>query len=205
MKNTINTIIRFINSLQRPSKKVNRLKMQKRGETVDSFTIREATTADIPALATLHVKTWSETYKSKSPPDFRIREYQWRKAFDEYDGKWFCLVIENREGHLIGFTKAIRHKQADQPGSTGEINKIYLLKEYQRIGLGQILFCNVVRRFLSEGINSMFLFGIPQNPSCAFHKAMGGEKMISKKGTFDGGYRWSDLQKLTTICLVHKV
>jgi hypothetical protein len=42
----------------------------------------------------------------------------------------------------------------------------------------------------------MTLFGVPQNPSCAFHEAMGGERLYSEKGTFDGCYRWSDLKKL---------
>ena len=56
-------------------------------------------------------------------------------------------------------------------------------------------FITTIQRFLSKGINDMVLFGVPQNPSCAFHEAMGGERIYSKKGIFDGCYRWPDLKK----------
>ena len=64
------------------------------------------------------------------------------------------------------------------------------------IPLGTPLIRHVARRFLSLGVNDMVLFGVPQNPSCAFHEAMGGERLYSEKGTFGGGYRWRDLKKL---------
>ena len=76
------------------------------------------------------------------------------------------------------------------------IGRIFLLNYYQRLGLGTKLIGQVARRFLSRGVNDMVLFGVPQNPSSAFHEAMGGERLYSAKGTFDGGYRWRDLQKL---------
>ena len=71
-----------------------------------------------------------------------------------------------------------------------------MLNDYQRLGLGTKLIGHVARRFLTMGVNDMVLFGVPQNPSCAFHEAMGGERLYSEKGTFDGGYRWRDLKKL---------
>ena len=74
--------------------------------------------------------------------------------------------------------------------------RYYLLKDYQRLGLGRKLFQRVVQKFLKMGVNSMVLFGIPQNPSCSFHEAMGGKRLYSETGNFDGGYRWSDLKKI---------
>jgi hypothetical protein len=37
------------------------------------------------------------------------------------------------------------------------------------------------------------LFGVPENPSCAFHEAMGGERLYAENGEFHGGYGWRDL------------
>jgi hypothetical protein len=56
-KNFINKLTRFINNFKRPSKRTNSKFLQQRGETMNSFIIREAIIEDLPALADLHVKT----------------------------------------------------------------------------------------------------------------------------------------------------
>ena len=190
-------IKRFIMGLKRPSKTKNLRLLQERGETLGSFSIRAATYADIPALAALHVRTWSETYWTTAfPPTIQIREYQWRQQFQLTDESWFCFVVENRNGELVGFAKGKTYSHSDLPGFSGELNKIYLIRNYQRIGLGKQLFLQVVRKFLSKGISNMVLFGVAENPSCAFHEAMGGEKLFAKNGEFHGGYCWRDLRIL---------
>ena len=190
---------RFIMDLPRPSKAANIRKLNKRQEKIESFAIREATEADIPALATLHVKTWAETYWTVLyPPTYQIREWQWRDQFKKNDGTWFCFVIENSKKQLIGFAKGKTYLHNDLPDFSGELNKIYLLREYQRLGLGKRLMGYVARKFLSMGINNMVLFGVAENPSGGFHEAMGGEKLYSKKGEFHGGYCWRDLKSLAS-------
>ena len=196
MKNVIDSIRRFMNGLRRPSKQMNLRKLHERGETLDSFIFRDATQADIAALGKLHAITWAQTYNAKIP-NIQLRQYQWRKAFDEEnDGSWFCILVVNKENELVGFAKGKIYKEHDSSGLRGDLNKIYLLNDYQRMGLGTQLIGHVARRFLSMGINDMVLFGVPQNPSCAFHEAMSGERLYSEKGTFDCGYRWGDLNKL---------
>ena len=171
-------------------------KARERGETRDSFTFRDATEADIAELGKLHAITWAQTYSAKNP-NIQLRQHQWRKAFDEEnDGSWFCILVTNGANELVGFAKGKIYKDNDSSELRGDLNKIYLLNDYQRLGLGTRLIGHVARRFLSMGVNDMVLFGVPQNPSCAFHEAMGAERLYSKKGTFDGCYRWRDLNKL---------
>ena len=197
MKNFLNSILRFINSLKRPSKKTNLRKLIDRDETLDSFIFRDATANDIPELGKLHAITWAETYNARTP-NIQLRQYQWHKAFtEEKDGSWFCILVVNKKNELVGFAKGKTYKDNDPSELRGDLNKIYLLKDYQRIGLGKKLFGLVVQRFLSLGVNDMVLFGVPQNPSCAFHEAMGGERLYSEKGNFDGCYRWTDLKKIS--------
>jgi L-amino acid N-acyltransferase YncA len=192
LKNIINTGIRFINNLKRPSKRRNVLLVQKRNESVDAFTIRDATAEDIPALSSLHVKAWNNTYGKG--PTIALRQQQWEAQFKNASDNWFLLVLENQGHELIGFAKGQRYKEADLPQFDGELNKIYLLRDYQRLGLGSRLFRAVAQRFLSMGIRNMVLFSIPQNPSCKFFEAMGGERLHGKGGEFHGGYGWKDLE-----------
>ena len=196
MKNFINSTLRFLNSIKTPSKNTNRRKLQERGESLDSFTFRDATENDIPELGKLHALTWAETYNAKNA-NIQLRQHQWRKAFTkEDDGSWFCILVINKNNELVGFAIGRLYKNNDSSELHGDLNKIYLLNDYQRLGLGTKLIGHVARRFLSMGVNEMVLFGVPQNPSCAFHEAMGGERLYSEKGTFDGGYRWQDLKRL---------
>ena len=195
--------MRFLLGLRRPSKAANARRLRQRDETLQSLVIREATRDDIPALAALHVKTWSDTYwPVTSPPTYQIRERQWREQFEKNDESWFCFVVENRSGELVGFAKGRTYASEDLPGYSGELNKIYLLREYQRLGVGRRLVGHVARRFLEQGTSTMVLFGIPQNPSCAFHEALGGERLYAQNGQFHGGYGWRDLQKVASICPV---
>ena len=201
MSNLRIAIKRFIMDLPRPSKAANRRRLRRRGEKAESFIIREATAADIPALSALHVKTWAQTYwLTLHPPTYRIREWQWQDQFKKIDGSWFCFVIENSKGQLIGFAKGKTYSHSDLPEFSGELNKIYLLREYQQVGLGRRLIGHTARKFLSMGIHNMVLFGVAENPSCHFHEVMGGEKLYSRKGEFHGGYCWRDLQSLAAIC-----
>ncbi|PYV30984.1 MAG: GNAT family N-acetyltransferase [Acidobacteria bacterium] len=182
----------------RPSKAANRSLLSKRGETRASFVIRDGTPEDVPAIARLHVVTFRQTHGGRGPT-YEIREWQWRQAFANADGNWFCFVIERQNGDLIGFAKGIPYT-GDLPDFAGELNKIYLLREYQRLGLGSRLIGYVARRFLSQCIQSMLLFGEARNPSNRFYEALGAERLLTDSGEFHGGYGWRDLRSLEARC-----
>ena len=192
--NLRNSIIRFVNGLRRPSKRTNQLLMKRRGQSLNAFVIREATSEDIHDLALLHVKTWSETYGGNGPR-LGVRQFQWKEMFKVPQRDWFVLVIENPAGELVGFAKGQPYKHdGDLSEFRGELNKFYVLRDYQRLGLGRKLLSAVAQRLISMDIHNMVLFGIPQNPSCRFHEAMGGKKMYGKNGEFHGGYIWEKLK-----------
>jgi ribosomal protein S18 acetylase RimI-like enzyme len=166
-----------------------------------AFKIRDARASDVPALARLHVETFIETHGAgpNGAPSYELRERQWREAFDRSDGSWFCLVIEDDAGELVGFARGTPH-DGGVPGYSGELNKIYLLRRFHRQGLGRRLLCDVARRFLERGVTSMLLFGDAQNPSNGFYEAQGAERLYSKAGEFHGGYGWRDLRSLVARC-----
>ena len=181
MRAAIDTVIRSLRGLSRPSRATNLRQLQARGEAVESFRFRDATADDIPALARLHVTTWSDTYGARNPPSYELRHRQWRETFDRVKGSWFCIVIERPGGDLVGFATAERYRDEELSALSGQLSKIYLLREYQRLGLGRRLVGHVARRFLDQGINSMVLFGIPQNLSCAAWEALGGDRLSPRE------------------------
>ncbi len=162
--------------------------------------IRNARADDIPALAMLHVQTFNETHLGgRGGPSYELRERQWREAFAATDPSWFCFVIQNDSGELVGFAKGTLH-DGGVPGFVGELNKIYLLRRYHRQGLGRLLLCSIARRFLAQGVTSMLLFGDATSPSNAFYEAFGAERLYSASGEFHGGYGWRDLRTLVSQC-----
>ena len=200
MKPYVAATARFLRRLRQPSSTVNARLLRQRGESAAAFAIRDAVPGDIPALARLHVTTWNATYPGvRRKPTFELREHQWREAFENMDGSWFCLVVERRNSELIGFAKGQRY-DGDLAGFSGELNKIYLLRDYQRLGLGRRMVGHVARRFLSEGITTMVLFADPRNPSCYFFDSIGGERLVDAAGVFEGGFGWRDLHKLALLC-----
>ncbi|HKS06620.1 MAG TPA: GNAT family N-acetyltransferase [Gemmatimonadaceae bacterium] len=164
-----------------------------------SFTIREATSDDIPALARLHVKTFNQTHTflGIGGPSYELRASQYRALFAKTDGSWFCFVAADADGELVGFAVG---EPSDDEHYRGELSKLYLLREYQRRGVGTKLACHVAQRFVSQGITSMQLFSQAENKSLGFFDAMGGEKWLGDAGEFHGGYRWRDIHALAGRC-----
>jgi GNAT superfamily N-acetyltransferase len=197
MKRILVPLFRFYANLRRNSKKRSAYLMQQRSETAASYHIREATEEDIPALSTVHVKAWADTYfLNKNPPNYSIRSRQWTEAFRNNDGSWFCYIAVNSQGDIIGFAKGNIHEENEVPGYRGELNKIYLLFEYHRLGIGTRMIAHVARRFLGMGIHNMILFSEAGNPTGFFYEALGAKKIYDNKGIFSGTYAWDDIKSL---------
>jgi ribosomal protein S18 acetylase RimI-like enzyme len=164
----------------------------------ESFIIREAVYNDRQALAELHVKTFNETHGPG--PSLEVRQWQWEKAFSEQEIDWFCFVIQDVNGNLVGFAKGQPYDHADLPEFSGELNKIYLLRKYQKLGLGKQLICQMASEFDKRGISSVLLFGDAHNPSNGFYERMGAERLYAKNGEFHGGYGWKDIKVVLEKC-----
>ena len=138
--------------------------------TIGDLVLREATMADLRPLAELHVRTFNETHVGQfgSGPSYATREWQWREKLSETDATNFVLVLETAAKQLVGFIWC--HPTNDNPKWAARLNKIYLLREYQRRGLGKRLVAAAVDRLLEHGLTSMALFTEADNePACNFY------------------------------------
>jgi ribosomal protein S18 acetylase RimI-like enzyme len=166
---------------------------------VDELVLREATIEDLRPLAELHVKTFNETHVGPfgSGPTVETRTWQWRGNLLDIDATRFVYVLETPAKQLVGFIWC--HPTDDNPEWAARLNKIYLLRAYQRRGLGQRLVKVAVERLVANGLTSMVLFTEADNePACSFYDSLGGERMVGEKGEFEGMYGWRDLRALQT-------
>ena len=183
---------RSINARSRPTREENLRKLRERGESLDSIIFRDAVAADIPALAELHVTTWNATYNTTRGPTIAIRAWQWHQVFAKENRRDFVLVLEDRNGRLIGFTWG-------KPGEgefEGNLSKIYLRWEYHGLGVGRRMMEETARRFLERGMHSFNLFAELSNPTLGFYDRMGGERLLDDRGQFGGAYGWRDVKSL---------
>lgn len=154
-------------------------------------TIRPATLQDVSALAALHVQTFNEAHGSG--PSVGIREPQWRQKLS--DEKTFCFLAIDPQRELVGFVSGQAYELDDLPFD-GQLEKIYVLRAWQRQGVGRQLVTEAARTFLGQGIQSMLLFSQADNPSIGFFDRLGGQRLITPKGEFHGGYGWPDIRPL---------
>jgi GNAT superfamily N-acetyltransferase len=161
------------------------------------YLIRDATVHDVPGLAALHVLTFRETHGGGPPPS--LRQEQWRAILGRGDVRDFTVVVEDTDRGLVAFGRGTPHG-GGVPGFEGELDKIYVLRRHQRMGIGRRLVCQIAGRFLSQGVTSMLLFGDARSPSNGFYEHLGAERLYSPRGEFHGAYGWRDLRALARRC-----
>ena len=194
LKPRVAALLRLMNTRTRPSGEVNARTLRERGESLDSITFRDAVAADIPALAELHVTTWNATYNTARGPTIATRTAQWTQKFAKADRRDFVLVLEDRNGRLIGFTAGEPHDGEFE----GHLSKIYLRWEYHGLGLGRRMMAETALRFIERGIRSFILLADLGNPTLGFYDRMGGERLLDDRGRFGGAYGWRDARALTS-------
>ena len=192
LKRGMAAVMRWTRERCRPTGEENARRLRERGESLDSIIIRDAVAADIPALAELQVTTWNATYNTTRGPTVATRTGQWKQVFAKDERRDFVLVLEDRNGRLIGFTSGRPHEGEFD----GELSKIYLRWEYHGLGLGRRMMAETARRFLERGIHSFLLFAELTNPTLGFCEHMGGERLLEDRGQFHGAYGWRDVRTL---------
>ena len=141
-----------------------------------TFTVRPATLADVPALATAHVETWQEAYAHLLPAEFFTDDFVARRAT-----MWTRIITENRPEHVVrvgevdgalaGFAMVgdAMPSEAEPPRD----RQLYMLYTYARhygSGLGQALFDAVAKA------EPMMLWVANENPrAIAFYRRNGFE------------------------------
>jgi ribosomal protein S18 acetylase RimI-like enzyme len=107
----------------------------------------------------------------------------------------------NTANRIVGFACGgpNRSKVSDY---SGELYAIYILKNYQGVGIGKKLVTSLVMRMLQDGLPSMLVWVLADNPSRKFYEKLGGEFIksqsieIGDQRLEEVAYGWIDLRSL---------
>ncbi len=99
--------------------------------------IRKATVEDAKGKGYVHYQSWIETYTGLFPEEYMqsLTLEKSVKLATDYPENTFVAIVDDQ---IIGFTCYLESRDEDLE-DTGEIMAIYILKEYQGIGIGKKL------------------------------------------------------------------
>ena len=169
--------------------------------------IREAVPDDISGIANVHVDTWRTTYVGIVPDEvlsgLSYDRYKrgWRKSLEESDSEQYTYVADNDKSGVIGFVAAGSPRDEIEDYD-GEIYAIYVLKQHQGKGIGRQLMSEAAQRLKAEGLSSVMLWVLADNPTRRFYEALGGKLVAEKEIDIGGkslpevGYGWQSLDAL---------
>ena len=168
-----------------------------------SIIYREATVEDSYAVAQVHVKSWRESFAGLVPQSFmdNMTVEKRAKAFASRatNGFYKMFLAETLEERVVvGFMDVGKPRDGELPYDA-ELYAIYLLKEFQRKGIGQELFRMGVEALVAEGMHSMYLLALEVSPYRPFYEKLGGRLAGRKVVTLDGVdffavvYAWDSL------------
>ena len=151
--------------------------------------IRKAVVEDAKDVVFVNTYTWLTAYKGLLPDyvlekrlstmDERIprTEYQIRDRNDLY----VALV----DGRIVGMISCGKSRNDDYL-NCGEIYAIYVLEEYQGLGLGKKLFMTAIKDLIDSGYDSMILNVLKGNKTIIFYEKYLGVNVGSRKDEIYG-------------------
>ena len=167
--------------------------------------LRKAEINDVAGITIVHIETWRTTYKGIVPDEIiqnlssREKDEKWSQMLKEMIKTEIYYVAEDENGKIIGFAVGGLERSGD-PTYKGELMGIYILKEYQNIGIGRTLIKIIVTELLKLGINNMLVWVLKENPYKTFYEKIGGkvikERLHEKLKLPVLAYGWDNLEDL---------
>ncbi len=156
-----------------------------------TVTIRDATSADAPAIAGIHVRSWIATY-SRPPSghgidrDIAHRADLWDQRLQQQGiDRQVCVAVEN--GAIAGFIYFGPSPDVeDNPALTGQIFSVHVEPELTNRGIGRRLIGHAVDQLGATGYSAATLWVVVSNEkSRGFYEGLGWRS--------DGKHRWEEL------------
>ncbi len=174
--------------------------------------IRIATPDDAPALGSMHVASWRETYAGLLPDKMlsslspEARSAAWAKIMQEPATAHSTVIyLAEHQGTIIGFAScgAQRTDSLNAKGYDGEVSAIYVLREFQKRKIGTRLLLAVSSDLRRRGFNAAALWVLRDNLRARrFYEHYGGKVIAEREDVRDAAvlvelaYGWRDLKEL---------
>ena len=169
--------------------------------------IRLASVEDADKIACVHVNSWRTSYRNLVSEEYLAsldvdkRTNLWQNILANHQSTNITYVAEE-QGHIVGFINGGQARSKEMPYEA-EVYAFYLLEEYQRQGIGSLLFKKITGDFRSLGYKSMMLWVLKDNPSYAFYQKQGGisfdEELITigNEQLLEVALGWDDFTQLS--------
>ena len=151
-------------------------------------------------MSSIYVQTWQDTYLSVVPYAylFTMSVSEHKQAFfnELKDGQITSFVAEDA-GRIVGFITGGYERHGDDIYS-GEIYTLYVMKNFQRRGVGAKLVSALAAQFNRDGIYSMLVRVLKHNPYRKFYSKINGTFLKAERMPFAGEvmdieiYGWLD-------------
>ena len=150
--------------------------------------IRRAAVSDAPGIAKVHVDSWKTTYEGIVPEEFlqSLKYTEREKIWEQAIPAGHVWVAADESGKVAGFASAGRERSGSYPGYEGELYAIYILKEYQGTGIGKRLVQAAADWLTEQGMTSMAVLVLEDNPAVSFYEALGGEYLTDEQAEIGG-------------------
>jgi ribosomal protein S18 acetylase RimI-like enzyme len=176
------------------------------------MTIRMATPEDAAELGKMHVASWKESYAGMLPDAMLSalcvegRTAMWERILRDPEKADSTIVHLVEDGdRIVGFGScgSQRLETLKEKGYDGEIGAIYVLRAFQRQGVGARLMSTMALDLTYRGFNAASLWVLRENAVArAFYERFGGQVVderedVRKEATLaEVAYGWANLKTL---------
>lgn len=144
----------------------------------DSVTYRKATIKDAYGIEYVAAHSWQETYTGYMPDEYlenRIltieNKIERAQKLLSSTNTYYVAEVNNQVVGILHYKKSINDKYKDY----GYLESIYVLKDYQGLGIGKELFKIAVKGLIDLGYKNMYLECLQGNNTINFYKKYGGK------------------------------
>lgn len=152
--------------------------------------IREANVTDAEGIARVHVDCWRTTYKDIVPEEFLNKlsyENRTQLWIQNISNETNYVFVAEQEGKIVGFTDGGKEKSGKYPGYMADITTLYILEEFQGLGMGRQLLQQVFLKLKENNMTSALVWVLEDNPSKYFYETMGAKVIENQKDITIGG------------------
>ncbi len=156
--------------------------------SIISIDARRAQVSDSKGIAHVHEASWRHAYAGVIPHkalDTMVRrrgEDWWARAIRQSTR---ILVLEDNN-QIVGYA-TLGLNRVNALSQEGEIYEIYLLPEYQGVGLGRKLFMAARQELINIGLKGCVVWVLEENdPAVNFYRNAGGKDTAEGSEVFSG-------------------
>jgi ribosomal protein S18 acetylase RimI-like enzyme len=174
--------------------------------------IRTASVDDAPMLASMHVASWRETYVGILPDamlaalSVESRATMWDQVMRQPASPGSTVVhLAELDRKLVGFGSCgtQRTENLKAKGFGGEISAIYVLRTFQRKGIGARLLRTMASDLVDRALTAASLWVLKDNPVARRFYERNGAQVIDEREDVRNdavlvelAYGWADLTQL---------